>query len=166
MAMGSPSKMGNTALADINVTPLVDVMLVLLIIFMVTAPLLQQGVKVKLPEATGETLKADKENPKITVLKDGRFYLDKYEIPREELLAKLSNNERLQRSKQVTVYGDQGAPYGYIAEALAALHAAGLEQAGLVFENVKVKMTAEGPEVERADLLPAEAKDEKKDKPK
>jgi len=146
MAMGSPGKMGQTAMSEINVTPLVDVMLVLLIIFMVTAPLMEQGVKVDLPQARGETMQADKEIPALTITKDGRYFLGKYEIPAAELEAKLGNNERLRRDKKINVYSDRGAPYGQVAQALAALHQAGIDSVGLVFETLEVQLTAEGPQ--------------------
>ena len=146
MSMSSPGKMGNTVMADINVTPLVDVMLVLLIIFMVTAPMMQQGVKVDLPQATGTQFKAEKEMPSLTITHDGKYYLGKYEIKAEELQAKLSNNERLKREKKLNVYSDRAAPYGIVAVALAAVHKAGIDQVGLVFENLRVQMTKDGPE--------------------
>jgi len=146
MGMGGPGKMGTTAMSEINVTPLVDVMLVLLIIFMVTAPMMQQGVKVDLPQVRGEQFQTEKEIPSLTITRNGRYYLGKYEIKAEELEAKLSNNERLKREKKLNVYSDRDAPYGIVALALAAVHKAGIDQVGLVFENLSVRMTHDGPQ--------------------
>ena len=146
MAMTGPGKSDKSVMSEINVTPMVDVMLVLLIIFMVTAPLLEQGVKVDLPEARGEELKSDKEVPALTVTRDGRYFLGKYEVPAAELEAKIEGNERIKREKRVNVYADREAPYGMVAAALAALHKAGIDQVGLVFENYSVRITPKGPE--------------------
>ncbi|NOZ84803.1 MAG: biopolymer transporter ExbD [Deltaproteobacteria bacterium] len=146
MGMTGPSKSNGGVMSEINVTPLVDVMLVLLIIFMVTAPLLKQGVKVDLPRARGEELKSDKEMPALTVTRDGRYFLGKYEIPAKDLEEKLAGNERIKREKRVNVYSDRDAPYGTVAAALAALHKAGVDQVGLVFENLSVHITSKGPE--------------------
>src|SRR5262245_30329097 len=86
---------GNTTLSEINVTPLVDVMLVLLIIFMVTAPLIQQGVEVDLPETKAQVIESKEEKLVLTIDKDGRCWLGKRGVPFAELREKLGANARL-----------------------------------------------------------------------
>lgn len=132
MGMSGPSREGGM-MSDINVTPFVDVMLVLLIIFMVTAPLLQQGVKVDLPEASAEPMKTStQERLVLTLAKDGRAYLGKTEIPVERITELLSANEKLRVDKELYLHADQTLPYGLVVKVMAAAKAGGAESLAMV----------------------------------
>lgn len=117
------------ALSEINVTPFVDVMLVLLIIFMVTAPLLQQGIDIDLPKAKGREL-ATAERVEITIKKDGRIYLDKTAVTLEALSAKLSKN----KNREVFLKADKDVPYGLVVEVMGELREVGIDKLGMVTE--------------------------------
>jgi len=121
-------------MAEINVTPFVDVMLVLLIIFMVTAPLMQQGMDVDLPETTTQPLRVT-DNPLIlSVDRDGKFFVGPKEVPVAELAEKLSAVFDARGSTEVFLRADKKAPYGLVVKAMAAARAAGSTQLGVVTE--------------------------------
>ena len=128
------SKAGRRALAEINVTPFVDVMLVLLIIFMVTAPMMQQGIDVDLPETSTQPLRVRDEPLILTVRKTGKYYLGRKEIPADQLLAKLEAIFEGRDSKEIFLRADREAAYGLVAKALAAARQAGARQLGMVTE--------------------------------
>jgi biopolymer transport protein TolR len=117
------------ALSEINVTPFVDVMLVLLIIFMVTAPLLQQGIDVNLPQAKGKEI-APAERIVITVKKDGKIYMDKATITLETLKSSLSKTG----NKEVFLKADKDVPYGIVVAVMGELREIGIEKLGMVTE--------------------------------
>ena len=133
--MGAPSP-GAThrPLSEINVTPFVDVMLVLLIIFMVTAPMMLQGVDVDLPETTTQPLRVKDEPLILTVKKDGKFYVGRKEIPVVVLRQKLEAIFEGRDSKEIFLRADEDAPYGVVVKALAAAREAGAKQLGMVTE--------------------------------
>ena len=124
----------NRPLSEINVTPFVDVMLVLLIIFMVTAPLMQQGVDVDLPDTTPQPLRMQDEPLIITVQKSGKYFLGRTEVPLEELETKLVAIFDGRDSKEIFLRADSEAPYGLIVKALAAAREAGASKLGMVTE--------------------------------
>jgi biopolymer transport protein TolR len=134
--MGALQRPGlqNRPLSEINVTPFVDVMLVLLIIFMVTAPLMQQGIDVDLPETSTQPLRVKDEPLIVSVKKDGTYYVGRKEIPPEELQSKLEAIFDGRDSKEVFLRADQDAAYGLVVKALAAARAAGAKQLGMVTE--------------------------------
>ena len=121
-------------LSEINVTPFVDVMLVLLIIFMVTAPMLQQGLEVDLPKTTTQNLRLQKEPLVMTVRKDGKIFLARREIPLEELEAKLTAILEGLDDKEIFLRADTKAEYGVVLEPLAAARAAGATKLRMVKE--------------------------------
>ena len=125
--------------ADINVTPFVDVMLVLLIVFMVTAPLLTVGVPVDLPKTRAQTLGQDREPLSVTVKRDGRVFLQNTPIPEEELVDKLRAIASNGYDQRIFVRGDKAVDYGRVMEVMGLLSAAGFTHIGLVTDVAKPK---------------------------
>jgi len=121
-------------MAEINVTPFVDVMLVLLIIFMVTAPLMQQGIDVDLPQTTTQALRLNDEPLVLSVQRDGRAFLGKQEVPIDELTAKLGAVFEARGDKELYLRADREARYGLVAKAMAAARNAGATKLGIVTE--------------------------------
>ena len=120
-------------MAEINVTPLVDVMLVLLIIFMVTAPLLTQGLTVALPSAEGKSFELASNNPsKIQVTSGGAVYLDGIPVGSSSLETTLGPMLRARRVKRALLEADKGVPYGRVVAVLDVMNRAGVEQLGMV----------------------------------
>jgi|DewCreStandDraft_5_1066085.scaffolds.fasta_scaffold06078_5 biopolymer transport protein TolR len=134
MAFDDSSSSGNGAIAAINVTPLVDVMLVLLVIFMVTAPILQQGVNVSLPQVQAAPLPGEERQLVVTVDSRGQVFLNDAPIRVEELRAKLAAILGAQPQKQVYLRADQNVRYGEVMRVVAAVKAAGVERLGMVTE--------------------------------
>jgi biopolymer transport protein TolR len=129
---------GESPLSEINIIPLVDVMLVLLIITMITSPFLEQGVNVELPRANAQTLKkdvADEEPVIIYVTKGGGIRLGKIPVVKDELGRKLISAVKGRRSKEVFVRADKDVPYGSVAQVMAIVQAAGIDRVGLVTQN-------------------------------
>jgi biopolymer transport protein TolR len=133
MAMGGQND-DRRPMADINVTPLVDVMLVLLVIFMVTAPMMQQGVQVNLPKANTKAMTAQEETVVVTVDKSGKVFINKNEIPAADLRGKLSTMFASRAKKEVFLKADAGVPYGEVVKAMADIKGAGIERLGMVTE--------------------------------
>ena len=123
-------------MSEINVTPLVDVMLVLMIIFMVTAPMIQQGVEVDLPEANAPAMPANDETMIITVTKDKRVLVGEAEIPYDQLREKLGANQKLRQEKEVYLHADRALSYGTVVDIMAILKEAGVENLGMVTDPV------------------------------
>ncbi len=122
-----------TAMAEINVTPLVDVMLVLLIIFMVTAPMLTQGLTVALPAAEGKSFELASNNPaKIQITATGAVYLDSTPVGSANLETTLGPMLRARRIKRALLEADQAVPYGRVVAVLDVMNRAGVEQLGMV----------------------------------
>ena len=119
-------------LAEINVTPLVDVMLVLLIIFMVAAPMLTTGVSVDLPNANAPVLKTTDEMPLLSISKDRRIWLFDKEVALEDLAETLKTDPKVQKRSEVYVHADESVPYGAVVEVLAVVREAGIDKMGLV----------------------------------
>ena len=120
------------AISQINVTPLVDVMLVLLVIFMVTAPILQQGVAVNLPQVRAGALTGEEIQLVVSVTADGATYLNKTRITEQDLTAKLQAILREQPHRQVFLRGDSTVPYGEVMKVMAVVKEAGVERLGMV----------------------------------
>ena len=123
-------------MAGINVTPLVDVMLVLLIIMMIVAPMLQKGVDVKLPQASNVADKPEtQEQTVIAITADKRIYLNSTPIREEELTQKVQESLESKKEKTVLIKGDEDAPYSAIMAVMDDLRQAGIEDIGLITER-------------------------------
>jgi len=127
---------GRQTLNEINVTPLVDVMLVLLIIFMVTAPLIQQGVEVSLPEARAKAVDAQEQKLVLSIKADRTLYLgtseDAARVPLERLEEKLRANTRAQKDKELYLHADKALPYGFVVDVMATVQRAGVVNVGMI----------------------------------
>jgi biopolymer transport protein TolR len=133
MGMPSSSRSGTpTALSEINVTPLVDVMLVLLIVFMVSAPLMQQGIQVDLPKANAETLSQQPEQIVIAIQKNATIKMGDKIIPSGTLKSRLQAIQAANPNVEVFIQGDQGVPYGVVAQVMAEVKGAKIHRVGLV----------------------------------
>jgi biopolymer transport protein TolR len=124
-------------MGEINVTPFVDVMLVLLIIFMVAAPLLTVGVPVDLPKTEAKSLPSDEEPLSITVLADGRVFLQNEEISYDQLVPRLSALAGEGYDRRIFIRGAESAPYGVVIQVAARVQAAGFRALGLVTDPVE-----------------------------
>jgi biopolymer transport protein TolR len=124
-------------MSDINVTPLVDVMLVLLIIFMVTAPMMMQGVDVSLPQTTSKPLPAEKEHLVITVDRSQQVYINDYKVSLEALQDKLRRIQEGRPDQKVYLRADKGVPYGVVVRVMSEVKNAGVEKLGMVTEPLK-----------------------------
>ena len=124
-------------MAEINVTPMVDVMLVLLIVFMVAAPLLTVGVPVNLPQAGAQNLKAGDEPLAITVNADGRIFIEETEIAATALVPRLKAIAGVGLEQRIYVRGDKDVAYGRVADVVARINAAGYARVALVTERPK-----------------------------
>ena len=121
-------------MSDINVTPFVDVMLVLLIIFMVTAPMMMQGVDVSLPEATAEPLDSEKEHLIITIDKQDRVFINDFQVTVDGLGEKLKKILEGRSDREVFLKADKDRYYGTVVQVMAGIKEAGVEKLGLVTE--------------------------------
>jgi biopolymer transport protein TolR len=132
MAMDTASSRDSTTISQINVTPLVDVMLVLLVIFMVTAPIIQQGVQVNLPQAKAAAIPGTDELLVVSIAKNGRIYLNDNAMTLDELGAKMRAIRANLADKQVYVRADQDVRYGLVMQTIAELKQAGIDRVGMV----------------------------------
>jgi len=128
-----------SAMSQINVTPLVDVMLVLLIIFMVTAPMMQQGVLVNLPKADTKALNPQETTVVVSIDRSGRLFINSSEVPGGELTAKLTAMFATRSKKEVFLKADKDVPYGEVIRAMAEIKGAGIERLGMVTEPAQRK---------------------------
>ncbi|MBV5340829.1 MAG: protein TolR [Deltaproteobacteria bacterium] len=133
MAMGGQNN-NRAVMAEINVTPLVDVMLVLLVIFMVTAPMMQQGVQVNLPKADTRAMTPAEESVVVSVDQKGKIFIDKEEVPAGELRGRLSTMFASRTKKEVFLKADSTVPYGEVVRTMADIKGAGIERLGMVTE--------------------------------
>jgi len=128
---------GGTMLSEINVTPLVDVMLVLLIIFMVTAPLMQQGMTVDLPKTQSQSMPGDDATLVVTLDASMKLFILKTEVSPEELQTKLSAIAANNPNKEVFLKADETVPYGKVVAVMGIIQAAGLTRLGVVTQPGK-----------------------------
>ena len=125
-------------LSEINVTPFVDVMLVLLIIFMVAAPLVQHGVDVELPKANSKNVTAEEELLTITLTKDKKIFLNKMEIELIQLKEKLLRIFKQRTDNQLLFKADKDLPYEFVIQVMAEIKNAGIEKLGIITTPVEV----------------------------
>jgi biopolymer transport protein TolR len=119
-------------MSEINVTPMVDVMLVLLIIFMVAAPLLTVGVPIDLPDTQAKAMNSDTQPITVSINPEGKVYLQETEIPVEEVVPKLQAISKTGYDERIYVRGDKNADYGTVMKVMARISAAGYKNLGLV----------------------------------
>ena len=122
-------------LAEINVTPLVDVMLVLLIVFMVAAPLMTSGVPVDLPKASAAPLSQDSEPLTVSLNGEGKLFLQETELSLPELVARLQVSAEGKADRRIFVRGDRGIPYGRVMEVMATITQGGFTKVALLAEQ-------------------------------
>jgi len=127
----------NRFMSEINVTPFVDVMLVLLIIFMVTAPMMVKGVNVTLPEARAKSITSDKEHIVVTIDNSSRIFINDYEITIDFLQEKLAKILEGRIEREVYLKADKNVAYGTVVKVMAEIKGAGVEKLGMVTEPVK-----------------------------
>ena len=121
-------------MSEINVTPLVDVMLVLLIIFMVTAPMLMQGVEVNLPQTTTKNMKTKEEPLMLTVNKEKEIFIEKHRIKLDNLEIKIQKIFQNRKDKEILLRADKEVPYGFVIKVIAKVKQAGIDKLGMVTE--------------------------------
>lgn len=152
MGMGVQSSSGRrnrrgrrAVMSEINVTPFVDVMLVLLIIFMVTAPMLTAGVNVDLPETSAASLPGDDEPLTISVSNNGKIYIQETAVEMSELTSKLNAIAKAKKETRIFVRGDKTVDYGRMMQVVSAINEGGFSKVGLVTEPTQTAVTQKRP---------------------
>lgn len=140
MAFTPPQSRGTPGtLAEINVTPLVDVMLVLLIVFMISAPLMQQGLQVDLPKANAGSLNETPEQIVLAINKDREVLINDKVIVRGSLFSKLQAMKAAKPNIELVIQGDQSVPYGFVAQVMAEVKRAQINRVGLATQPADPK---------------------------
>jgi len=121
--------------AEINVTPLVDVVLVLLIIFMVTAPMLSMGIDVNLPRVKSKTIDVNEEKLVLSINKDREIFINRTKIPKDDLKVKLENIFSARIDKEIFLRADKSVAYGFVVEVMSEIRKAGVDKLGMVTES-------------------------------
>lgn len=124
-------------MSDINVTPLVDVMLVLLIIFMVTAPMMMQGVEVNLPQTAAKSIKTREDPLFLSINKKREIFLEDRQIKMKDLENKMKTIFKYRRNKEVLLRADREVPYGFVIQVIAEVKRAGIDKLGMVTEPIE-----------------------------
>ncbi|MFP4475214.1 MAG: protein TolR [Desulfatibacillaceae bacterium] len=128
-------------MSEINVTPFVDVMLVLLIIFMVTAPMMVQGVPVALPETTTAPLPSEEDNLVVTITREGELYINDFKTEMDTLRPKLAEIYANRSDQQIFLRADRDVPYGLVVRVMSEIKEAGISKLGVVTEPLKEERT-------------------------
>ncbi len=137
MATGGGGQNGKMV-SEINVTPFVDVMLVLLIIFMVTAPMMTQGIDVNLPQASAPAIPAEEERLMVTVTQDRKVFINEYPVDLDGLGPKLSSIYQNRGNRQgVFLRADETIPYGFVVQVMGIIRGVGIDQIGMVTDPLK-----------------------------
>ncbi len=131
------SRSENRAMSDINVTPLVDVMLVLLIIFMVTAPMMQQGIDVNLPQTASQPVAGQEERLVITINARQEVFINQEKISPLLLRRRLEQSAIDKLNQEVLLRADRGVPYGFVVQTMAEIKNAGIEKLGMITEPLE-----------------------------
>jgi len=139
MDFGNRDNGDRGTMSQINVTPLVDVMLVLLVIFMVTAPMMQQGVKVNLPKAETKSLAPKEDTLVVSIEKSGKTFINTSEIQGDQLKDKLNSMLAGHEKREVFLKADSSVPYGEVVKVMAQIKGAGVERLGMVTESPQRK---------------------------
>jgi biopolymer transport protein TolR len=121
--------------AEINVTPLVDVVLVLLIIFIVTAPMLSMGIDVNLPRVKSKTIDVNEEKLVLSINKDGEIFINRTKIPKDDLKVKLESIFSARIDKEIFLRADKSVAYGFVVEVMSEIRKAGVDKLGMVTET-------------------------------
>lgn len=138
MGMTPSSHSGSSMMSEINITPFVDVMLVLLIIFMITAPMINKGVELDLPKADAAPMEVDESKLVMTITKERQVLLGETVVPNERLEDVLLGNARLQREGELYLKADETVPYGFVVQVMAIVKKAGIPKLGMLTDPVKV----------------------------
>lgn len=138
MGMQSNGGRDRRLLSEINVTPLVDVTLVLLIIFMVTTPMLQRGTDVQLPTAQASQVK-EEDRITLTVTRESRILVNNEEVPREQLESRLKSLTGSGKDRVLYLRGDARVPYGFVIDVMDAIKSSGIETVGMITERAGSK---------------------------
>ena len=124
-------------ISDINVTPLVDVMLVLLIIFMVTAPMMTYGVKVDLPETESKSIKAQEDPLILSITKKRDIFIENYKVELGDLKGKLNKIFVNRAAKEILLQADKNVPYGFVMTVMSQVKEAGITKVGMITEPLR-----------------------------
>lgn len=127
-------------ISEINVTPFVDIMLVLLVIFMVTAPLLQQGVEVVLPKANAGSIKTEEQSVVVSITKEGDLFLNRYEMDLNSLAGRLEQIVDKEPEREVYLRADKSLTYGFVVRVIARIRESGVKNLGMITEPEKVRI--------------------------
>ena len=130
-------------MSDINVTPFVDVMLVLLIIFMVTAPMMTQGMDIDLPPAVSDPIESETEQLLVSINKDNQIFINDVSVSLDTLRGKIEKVLETQSHRGVFLKADKGVPYGIVVSAMSEIKNAGVEKLGIVTAPVEVEKTSD-----------------------
>ncbi len=128
---------GHSLISDINVTPLVDVMLVLLIIFMVTAPMMTHGVKVDLPETESKSIKTQEDPLILSITKKKEIFIENYKVELDDLGDKLGQIFANRAAKEVLLQADKSVSYGFVMTVMSQVKEAGITKVGMVTEPLR-----------------------------
>jgi len=137
--VGQPKSDDHDDLAEINIIPLVDVMLVLLIIFMVTAPLSIGGIKVDLPISKARGTNVDEDRIVLSINKSGGYFIEKQAIPEVTLEEKFKAIYEFREKKELYIRADQGVPYGKVVQAMSAARLAGVSKLAMLTDTQEAK---------------------------
>jgi biopolymer transport protein TolR len=129
----------NRVMSEINVTPLVDVMLVLLIIFMVTAPMMQQGIDVDLPQTTAKPIPGQEERLIITINAKREIFINQEKVDPLLLRRRLERSSAARLNKEVLLRADRSVPYGFVVQTMADIKNAGIEKLGMVTDPLETR---------------------------
>lgn len=128
---------GHSLISDINVTPLVDVMLVLLIIFMVTAPMMTHGIKVDLPETESKSIKAQEDPLILSITREKEIFIENYKVELDDLGGKLNKIFANRAAKEILLQADKSVSYGFVITVMSQVKEAGITKVGMITEPLR-----------------------------